>query len=99
MFTATLTNSSYSLGSSLNRNIHIYNNVSRYHDFAWGDFMTLDLHCSYDRSKPAESFDLTRTDMLHRLTNVRYAINAQGRTETRYNCIPRYVMLTAGYKL
>lgn len=60
-FTTTLINSSYSLGSSLNRNIHIYNNVAWYHDFAWGDFMTLDLHCSYDRSKPAESFDLTRT--------------------------------------
>lgn len=37
-------------------------------------------------------------DLLHRLSNVRYNINAQGRTETWYNCIPRYVMLTAAYK-
>lgn len=37
-------------------------------------------------------------DLLHQLSNVRYNINAQGRTETWYNCIPRYVMLTAAYK-
>ena len=37
-------------------------------------------------------------DLLHRLSAVRYNINAQGRTETWYNCIPRYVMLTAAYK-
>lgn len=37
-------------------------------------------------------------DLLHQLTNVRYSINAQGRSETWYNCIPRYVMLTAAYK-
>lgn len=38
-------------------------------------------------------------DLLHQLSNVRYVINAQGRTETLYNCIPRYIMLTAAYKL
>lgn len=37
-------------------------------------------------------------DILHRLSNVQYTINAQGRSETWYNCIPRYVMLTAVYK-
>lgn len=37
-------------------------------------------------------------DLLHQLSSVRYNINAQGRTETWYNCIPRYVMLTAAYK-
>ena len=134
--------------------------------------MTLDLHCSYDRSKPAESFALTRTGYaatgtydlrnsytdshssgysytadaqyyfilpnkwrinpiftysqeqrsltngyyrLDRFDNERYeefgllpstrdsldmVIDAgNSHTETRYNCIPRYVMLTAGYKL
>ena len=42
---------------------------------------------------------LTAFDLLHQLSNKQYSINAQGRTETWNNCIPRYVMLTAAYKL
>lgn len=38
-------------------------------------------------------------DLLHQLTNVRYAINAQGRTETWQNSIPSYAMLSVAYKL
>ena len=42
---------------------------------------------------------LTAFDLLHQLSNKQYSINAQGRTETWNNCIPRYVILTAAYKL
>ena len=41
---------------------------------------------------------LTAFDLLHQLSSTRYNVNAQGRTETWQNCIPRYVMLSLAYK-
>ncbi len=41
---------------------------------------------------------LTAFDLLHQLSNKQYTVNAQGRTETWTNCIPRYVMLSVAYK-
>ena len=41
---------------------------------------------------------LTAFDLLHQLSNKQYSVNAQGRTETWNNCIPRYVMLSIAYK-
>ena len=38
-------------------------------------------------------------DLLHELTNKQYVVNAQGRTETWYNTIPRYVMFSLAFKL
>ena len=38
-------------------------------------------------------------DLLGNLSNVRRSVNAQGRTETRYNVVPRYVMLHVIYRL
>lgn len=38
-------------------------------------------------------------DILHQLSNKSYAVNAQGRTETWYNSIPRYLMLTMAFKM
>ncbi len=38
-------------------------------------------------------------DILGRLSNVRLVLNAQGRTETRYNTLPRYAMLHIIYRL
>ena len=37
-------------------------------------------------------------DLLHQLSNTQYSVNAQGRTETWQQCIPRYVMLSLAYK-
>ena len=37
-------------------------------------------------------------DILHQLSSTQYSVNAQGRTETWRNCIPRYAMLTLAYK-
>ena len=37
-------------------------------------------------------------DLLHQLSNTQYVVNAQGRTETWNNCIPRYALLTLTYK-
>ncbi len=42
---------------------------------------------------------LTAFDLLHQLSSKQYVVNAQGRTETWNNCIPRYLMLSAIYKL
>jgi hypothetical protein len=41
---------------------------------------------------------LTAFDLLHKLSNKQYSVNAQGRTETWNNCIPRYIMLSVAYK-
>ena len=41
---------------------------------------------------------LTAFDLLHQLSSTQYNVNAQGRTETWQNCIPRYVMLSLTYK-
>lgn len=41
---------------------------------------------------------VTAFDILHQLSTVRYNINAQGRTETWYRSIPRYVMFSLAYK-
>lgn len=38
-------------------------------------------------------------DMLHQLSALSYSMNAQGRTETYRNVIPRYVMLHVIYRL
>lgn len=37
-------------------------------------------------------------DLLHQLSSTQYSVNAQGRTETWHNCIPRYYMFTLLYK-
>ena len=37
-------------------------------------------------------------DLLHQLSKVQYSVNAQGRTEIWNNCIPRYLMMTIGYR-
>ena len=37
-------------------------------------------------------------DILHQLSSTQYSVNAQGRTETWHNCIPRYALLTLSYK-
>ena len=41
---------------------------------------------------------LTAFDLLHQLSNKQYSVNAQGRTESWNNCIPRFVMLSVSYK-
>lgn len=37
-------------------------------------------------------------DILHQLTNTQYVVNAQGRTESWHNSIPRYVMLSLSWQ-
>ena len=41
---------------------------------------------------------LTAYDILRQISTKAFSINAQGRTETRYNCIPRYFMLSLAWK-
>lgn len=37
-------------------------------------------------------------DILHQLSNTQYVMNAQGRTETFHNSIPRYVMFSVSWR-
>ncbi len=48
--------------------------------------------------KGALTFKLSAVDLLGQLTSVNYSINAQGRTETWVNSLPRYAMLTISYR-
>ena len=41
---------------------------------------------------------LTGFDLLHQLSNTRYEMNEQGRTEIWYNSLPRYVMFSLTWK-
>ena len=44
------------------------------------------------------SLKLTAFDLLHQLSSRQLSVNAQGRYETQYNCIPSYAMLSLTYK-
>ena len=54
---------------------------------------------SYTPAKSKWVIMLDGFDMLHQLSNVNYAVNAQGRTITYTNVLPRYVMLHAQYRI
>lgn len=41
---------------------------------------------------------ITGFDLLHQLSNIRYEMNEQGRTEIWYNSLPRYVMFSLTWK-
>jgi hypothetical protein len=41
---------------------------------------------------------LSGFDILHQLSNTQYAVNAQGRTETYMNSLPKYVLLNMIYR-
>ncbi len=38
-------------------------------------------------------------DIFHQLKSINYEINGQGKTETRFNAIPNYLMLHLIYKM
>jgi len=48
--------------------------------------------------KGALTFKLQAVDILGQLSNIYYSVNAQGRTESWSNSLPRYAMLTIAYK-
>ena len=53
---------------------------------------------SYSLMKGKLQLMLDGFDMLHNLSNVTYNVNAQARTETYVNVLPRYLMLHAQYR-
>lgn len=48
--------------------------------------------------KGAMTLKLTAADILGSVDRIRYTINAQGRQETWQNTLPRYIMLSCGYR-
>ena len=65
-----------------------YESMMNTTDWVWN------AHLSRSLMKGALVVKLTGFDLLHQLTNTRYEMNAQGRTEVWYNSLPRYMMLT-----
>lgn len=63
-------------------------------DWVWN----LTLSKAFGRSK-AFLVKAIGFDILHNLPNVRQFVDAQGRTETRYNTIPAYAVLSLTYRL
>ncbi len=53
---------------------------------------------SYSMLKGSLLFTLDGYDILHNLSNVFYSVNAQGRTETYRNVLPKYFMLGLQWK-
>lgn len=53
---------------------------------------------SYNIPKAGLTFMLDGFDLLHDLSNVQYRVNAQARTETYRNVIPRYVLFHVQWK-
>ncbi len=62
-------------------------------DLVWNAMLTRTF-CKGNLTAKLKAYDL-----LHQLTNKVYTVNAQGRTETWYNTIPRYVMFSLAFKL
>ena len=69
-----------------------YESMMNTTDWVWN------AHLSRSLMKGALVVKLTGYDLLHQLTNTRYEMNAQGRTEVWYNCLPRYMMLSLAWK-
>ena len=61
-------------------------------DFVWN------ARLSYSIMKGALTFMIDGFDMLHNLSNVTYTVNAQARTETYVNVLPRYFMFHVQYR-
>ena len=69
-----------------------YESMMNTTDWVWN------AHLSRSLMKGALVAKLTGFDLLHQLTNTRYEMNAQGRTEVWYNSLPRYMMLSLAWK-
>lgn len=57
------------------------------------------LRFSYTPPKSKWVFMADGFDMLHKLSNVHYAVTATGRTVSYSNTLPRYFLITAQYRL
>ena len=62
------------------------------------DHLVWNAELSRSLLKDRLTMKMTAFDLLHQLSNTLYSVNAQGRTETWNNCIPRYVMFALAYK-
>ncbi len=69
-----------------------YESMMNTTDWVWN------AHLSRSLMKGALVAKLTGFDLLHQLTNTRYEMNAQGRTEVWYNSLPRYMMLSLAWR-
>ncbi|MDE6572950.1 MAG: hypothetical protein K2L58_06880 [Duncaniella sp.] len=59
----------------------------------------LNVGLSFSPRKTRWTFMVDGFDLLHRLSNVHYAVSASGRTISYTNALPRYILFTAQYRL
>ena len=62
-------------------------------DLVWNDSLTQPLF------KSRVLLQLEGYDLLHQLSSMQYAVNAQGRTVTWYNSLPHYMMFHLVYHM
>ena len=78
--------------------IHMYSRRGYQSDMMNTDDLVWNAELSRSLFKEKLTLKLTAFDLLHQLSSKQYSVNAQGRTETWVNCIPRYVLLTMTYR-
>ena len=83
---------------SLATDIRMYSRRGYYSDMMNDNHLVWNAQLSRSFFKQQLTAKLQAFDLLHQLSSTQYEVNAQGRTETWHNCIPRYVMLTLQYK-
>ncbi len=83
---------------SLGTDIRMFSRRGYYSDMMNDNHLVWNAQLSRSFLKNKLTAKVQAFDLLHQLSNTQYSINAQGRTETWNNCIPRYVMLTLQYK-
>ena len=87
------------LKTTLATDLRMFSRRGYYSNLMNDDHLVWNAQLSRSLLKQRLTLKLTAFDLLHQLSSTQYAVNAQGRTETWNNCIPRYVMLTLSYKL
>ena len=83
---------------SLATDIRMYSRRGYYSESMNDNHLVWNAQLSRSLLKGRMTAKLTAFDLLHELSSTQYNVNAQGRTETWNNCIPRYVMLSVLYK-
>ncbi len=83
---------------SLGTDIRMFSRRGYYSDMMNDNHLVWNAQLSRSFLKNKLTAKVQAFDLLHQLSNTQYSINAQGRTETWNNSIPRYVMLTLQYK-
>ena len=82
----------------LSTDVRMFSRRGYYSSLMNDNHLVWNLQLSRSLFKQRLTAKLQAFDLLHQLSDTQYNINAQGRTETWRNCLPRYFMFTLQYK-